>query len=97
LSNAIKYRKQDQKLLISIHSELVDNVFKITFSDNGLGMDLIANPNKLFKPYSRFHADILGKGIGLYLVQSQIQMLGGTIKAESQVNVGTTFIITIPV
>lgn len=97
LSNAIKYRKQDQKLLISIHSELVDNVFKITFSDNGLGMDLIANPNKLFKPYSRFHADILGKGIGLYLVQSQIQMLGGTIIAESQVNVGTTFIITIPV
>jgi signal transduction histidine kinase len=60
-----------------------------------LGLDLANYSEKLFKPYTIFHADIEGKGIGLYLVQSQVQMLGSKIAIESTVGIGTTFTINI--
>jgi signal transduction histidine kinase len=93
LSNAIKYRRPDAVLEIGVSSKLVNNVVIIEFADNGLGIDLSNNKHKIFKPYNRFHTEIEGKGIGLYLVQSQVQMLGGKISVSSKVGVGTTFII----
>jgi signal transduction histidine kinase len=95
LSNAMKYRQPDRPLIVKIKSFQKDNLLTIEFADNGLGVDLSTNTEKIFKPYARFHADIDGKGIGLYLVQSQVQMLGGKISVVSQVGEGTTFTITL--
>jgi signal transduction histidine kinase len=95
LSNAMKYRQPDRPLIVKIKSFQKDNLLTIEFVDNGLGVDLSTNTEKIFKPYARFHADIDGKGIGLYLVQSQVQMLGGKISVVSQVGEGTTFTITL--
>lgn len=95
LSNAIKYRQQGKELKVKIESFIVEDYVKIVFSDNGIGIDLENHRDKVFRPYTRFNADIEGTGIGLYLAQSQIQMLGGKIEIESQVGVGTTFIITL--
>ena len=50
--------------------------------------------DKIFGLYQRFHSNADSKGIGLYLIQSQVHALGGTIEFESEENIGTTFIIT---
>lgn len=46
---------------------------------------------QLFGLYKRFHNHIEGKGMGLFLVKTQVQLLGGKISVESEVNRGTKF------
>ena len=53
------------------------------------------NNNKIFKPYKRFHSHVEGRGLGLYLVQTQAQMLGGDVSIESELNIGTKFIVNL--
>jgi signal transduction histidine kinase len=60
-------------------------------SDNGLGINMTVFRDKLFTLYSRFHTHMEGKGLGLYLVKTQITALGGRIEIESEVNKGSTF------
>ncbi len=91
ISNAIKFRKEEENPIIQIKSELVDNYVCISFKDNGLGIDLKEHGNNLFGLYKRFHPHIEGKGAGLYLVKAQAEMLGGKVEVESQVGVGSTF------
>ena len=45
----------------------------------------------MFGLYKRFHSEIEGKGLGLYMVKTQVETLGGTISVKSQVNIGTEF------
>jgi signal transduction histidine kinase len=47
--------------------------------------------SKLFTLYARFHFDVKGKGMGLFLVKTQLEAMGGRIEAESIVGKGTTF------
>jgi signal transduction histidine kinase len=63
------------------------------FSDNGIGINMAIAKDKLFGLYKRFHDNTDSKGIGLYLIHSQITTLGGKIEVESEVNIGTTFTI----
>ena len=65
-------------------------------SDNGLGFNLQSHKESLFKLYKRFHTHVDGKGLGLYLVKTQVDTLGGKIEIESEINRGTTFTITLP-
>jgi PAS domain S-box-containing protein len=97
ITNAVKYRSPKRKLLINCTTSLVKNEYAIRFQDNGLGMDLTKNKNKLFTLYQRFHDHVEGKGLGLYLVKSQLESLGGNLNIESELDIGTTFIISIPV
>jgi signal transduction histidine kinase len=53
--------------------------------------------NRLFTLYQRFHSHVEGKGLGLYLVKSQLEALGGSLAVESEENKGTTFVISIPI
>jgi signal transduction histidine kinase len=91
VSNAIKYRHPDRKPIIHIKMEKFENEICLNVSDNGLGIDLPAHRDKLFTLYSRFHIHLEGKGMGLYLVKTQITALGGRIEIESSVNKGSTF------
>lgn len=94
LTNAIKYKSENRKLKINITAcQLDDNVLLI-FKDNGIGIDLERNRDKIFGLYQRFHDYPDSKGLGLYLVKSQVETMGGTISLESKVDVGTTFTLT---
>ncbi len=94
-SNALKYTHPDRNPLIKIDSEVCDNEVTIRVSDNGIGVDLDKFGNEIFGLYSTFHGNENAEGIGLYITKSQIESLGGTIRVESIVNEGTTFIINI--
>jgi len=97
ITNAVKYRSPNRKLLINCTTTLIKNEYNIRFQDNGLGMDLTKNKNKLFTLYQRFHDHVEGKGLGLYLVKSQLESLGGKLNIESELDKGTTFIISLPI
>ncbi len=94
LTNAIKYKSTTRKLKINITANKMDDSVVLLFKDNGIGIDLERNRDKIFGLYQRFHDYPDSKGLGLYLVKSQVETMGGTIGIESKVNVGTTFTLT---
>lgn len=94
-SNALKYSHPDRQPIIDINSELSsDNQLTITVADNGIGIDLDKFGDKIFGLYKTFHGNENAQGVGLYLTKNQIEALGGKISVSSQVNMGTTFTIT---
>lgn len=94
--NSLKYRQPEVPPVISINSYCVRNNVVLVVSDNGIGIDMSRFGNKVFRLYERFHEHIEGRGVGLYMVKSQVEALGGTIEVKSELNTGTTFTITIP-
>jgi len=94
LTNAIKYKSENKKSKITISASKTDDTVFLVFKDNGIGIDLIRNKDKVFGLYQRFHDFPDSKGLGLYLVKSQVEAMGGTINIESEVNKGTTFTLT---
>ncbi len=91
LSNAIKYRHPDRKPEILIKAKQQKGHVFLEVKDNGLGIDLEKNGDKLFGMYNTFHQNENAKGIGLFITKNQIESMGGTIKAESEPDRGTTF------
>ena len=83
----------NKQLKISVISKVVGENLIMTFKDNGIGIDLVRNRDKVFGLYQRFHNYPDSKGLGLYLVKSQVETMGGTITIDSEVNKGTTFTI----
>ena len=67
---------------------------QLLVSDNGIGMDLDAIKYKIFGLNQTFHHNKDGKGLGLYLVKTQLEEMGGSIEVESEIDKGSTFIIT---
>ena len=97
MSNAIKYRSTDKQANMNITTVSVNNGIELKISDNGKGIDLEKNGDKLFGLFNTFHQNKDAKGLGLYMVKKQVERMGGTIVAESKVGIGTTFTIFIPV
>jgi PAS domain S-box-containing protein len=97
ISNSIKYRKPEIQCVIDIKSQPVNNGIEIIFTDNGIGMNLQKRSNQIFGLYQRFHTHIEGKGMGLFMVKTQTEALGGRITLESEENIGTTFKIEFPI
>ncbi|MCU0420663.1 MAG: HAMP domain-containing histidine kinase [Cyclobacteriaceae bacterium] len=96
VSNAIKYRDPQREAQVSISIQREDaNALKIVVADNGLGIDLDKFGNNLFGLYRRFHTHVDGKGLGLYLVKSQVLAMRGKVTTQSQVGVGTTFTVVL--
>ncbi|MDF4201720.1 PAS domain S-box protein [Maribacter sp. SA7] len=93
IGNAIKYRSENRSPEINITSEIINGKINLKFQDNGLGIDLKKHGHKLFGLNKIFHRHPDAKGVGLFLTKTQIEAMGGTITAASEVNVGTTFII----
>ncbi|MEO6549268.1 MAG: CHASE3 domain-containing protein [Ferruginibacter sp.] len=97
ISNSIKYRRRNIEAVIEVSSKLVENNIELFFSDNGMGIDLKKKGDQVFGLYKRFHPDIEGKGIGLFMVKTQVETLGGNISIESEINKGTVFKIEFPI
>ncbi len=95
ISNAIKYRNPNRNPEIEITWNERRNHYLLSVTDNGLGIDLNQYGAKIFQLYMRFHEHIEGKGMGLYLIKSQVESLGGHIEVESEVDKFTKFKIFI--
>lgn len=95
LTNSIKYRRPEVPAIIEVSTRVKNNKIELRVTDNGLGINLKKHGEKLFGLFQRFNTNIEGSGIGLHIVKKQVETLGGEIKVESTVNVGTTFYIYI--
>lgn len=93
ISNAIKYKHPGRRPSINIRSAVRGDYVQIDVADNGLGIDLATHQDNLFSLYKRFHFHVEGKGLGLYLVKSQLTALGGKIEIKSKEGEGTMFSI----
>lgn len=96
ISNSIKYKQPQVHPIIKIRTSLVENQIILVFNDNGLGIDLKKNKDTVFGLYKRFHYHTEGKGMGLFMVKTQIETLGGKISIRSEPNRGTEFKIELP-
>ncbi len=90
-TNSLKYRAPKRDLTIEIDTVLEENRVKVSFGDNGQGIDLKRHGNQIFGMYKTFHKHPDAKGIGLFITKNQIESINGKISVRSQMNVGTTF------
>lgn len=99
MDNAVKYKREDEDLLLNIRTWNEPGKLYISIQDNGIGIKK-ENLKKIFDKFYRVHTgnlhDVKGFGLGLAYVKKIIQDHKGTIRAESDVNVGTKFIIVLP-
>jgi PAS domain S-box-containing protein len=94
VTNAIKYASSRRDLQVTIHTKpAAGGGVVLTVSDNGIGIDLKANGDRIFKPFKRFTQQAQGTGVGLYIIKTIVEKNGGNIQVQSAVNVGTTFTV----
>lgn len=98
LENAVKYGKES--IEININTKLMNNHYEIEISDNGIGIQA-EKQKEIFEKFYRVASgnihNVKGLGLGLYYTKQVIDSHGGSIEVKSELNKGTTFIITIPV
>ncbi|KAL0488331.1 hypothetical protein AKO1_008793 [Acrasis kona] len=101
ISNAIKFTQSHGKVTISLHvmddpiTKDTDNVsLKVTVADTGVGME----PHELERIFNRFvqanhrtYSEYGGSGLGLFISKNLIELMGGSITADSVKNKGTCF------
>ncbi len=96
VSNAIKYKKLNQSPNIIVKSHYKPGFLCFSVKDNGLGINMEKYGAQVFTLYKRFHSHTEGKGMGMYLIKSQVDALGGSVHIESQENEGTTIEVCLP-
>ena len=102
LDNSIKYNKHGGSVTFSSKTKPLDNgraLFCFSVSDTGIGM----TPKFLkhiYEPFAQEGDDarskFQGTGMGMPIVKSLIELMGGTIEISSEVGVGSTFNVQIP-
>jgi len=102
LSNAIKFTAPHGKIVVHLNSVMVNQqtFFKIKIKDTGLGIakeDLKNIFNRFYQIDSSTSRAQEGSGIGLALTKEFVELMHGTITAESKPNKGSTFSVQIPV
>lgn len=95
ISNAIKYRSEKTPV-VTIAVTMRESASVVTIADNGIGIDLEKHREELCKPYKRFNTEVKGKGLGLFLVKSHVEAIGGDFIVDSHPGEGTTFTIVLP-
>lgn len=95
LGNAIKYSSERSTIEFIVSSDCQQIVFKII--DRGIGIPLDEQP-KIFEPFHRSNnvGDRPGNGLGLAIANKIVELQGGQILVESEVNIGSTFTVKIP-
>lgn len=99
MDNAVKYKKSDTNLLLNVKTWNESNNFMVSIEDNGIGIKK-ENLKKIFEKFYRVHTgnihDVKGFGLGLAYVKKIITDHKGSIHVESEYNVGTKFVISLP-
>lgn len=96
-SNSFNFRKKNSDLIIQVKLIEVNNVWELSFTDNGIGIDSIYF-ERIFQIYQRLHNqnEYPGHGIGLALSKRIVTKLNGQIQVYSTKNIGSRFTIIIP-
>ncbi len=104
LDNAVKYRREDVPLQLTVSTCNVnlhgEERISVTVADNGIGMkreDLKKIFEKFYRVSTGNRHDVKGFGLGLAYVKKIVGELGGEITVDSELNVGTKFTITLPI
>jgi two-component system phosphate regulon sensor histidine kinase PhoR len=99
MDNAVKYKKPDEELHLKVRTWNETGRVMISIEDNGIGIKK-EDLKKIFEKFYRVHTgnlhDVKGFGLGLAYVKKIIVDHKGTIRAESELGVGTKFIIALP-
>ena len=99
MDNAVKYKRDEETMLLKVQTWNDSGKLMIAIQDNGIGIKK-ENLKKIFDKFYRVHTgnlhDVKGFGLGLAYVKKIVTDHKGTIRAESEVNVGTKFIIALP-
>ncbi|NDW11711.1 sensor histidine kinase [Bacteroides sp. 214] len=99
MDNAVKYKKPEEDLLLDVKTWNEAGKLMISIQDNGVGIKK-ENLKKIFEKFYRVHTgnlhDVKGFGLGLAYVKKIIEDHKGSIRVESELNVGTKFIIVLP-
>jgi PAS domain S-box-containing protein len=107
ISNALKFRQQDQPPVVKIHSRTNDpsgqdstisrESITLYVQDNGIGF-AEKYQERIFGPFQRLHGrdTYEGTGMGLAIVRKIVERHGGTIRAQAAPGEGATFIVTLP-
>lgn len=90
LSNSILYRDETRTTKIHITTQKEGAFVLLSLSDNGEGIDLSRNLQRLFKPFTQVTIENEGLGTGLFLIRTIVEKNGGRIKIDSKPGVGTT-------
>lgn len=100
MDNAVKYKKPDTDLQLTVTTANKEDKVIISIADNGIGIKK-EDLKKIFEKFYRVHTgnrhDVKGFGLGLAYVKNVITNLHGSIHAESEYGKGTKFIITLPI
>lgn len=91
ISNALKYSSPERKPEILVEAYWEQDRPVLICKDNGLGIDLEKNGDKLFGMYKTFHGNKDAKGIGLFMTRNQVEAMHGKIEVESQIGKGSSF------
>jgi two-component system, sensor histidine kinase len=102
IGNAIKYSGDEVTIGISVNrvDRAAGPVYEVAIEDNGYGIPGDVKP-KLFRRFQRGTNKAHGKGLGLYIVRSLVEKLGGSVQVEDRVpgdyTKGAKFILALPV
>ena len=91
LTNALKYKSPSRNPIINIKAQKMEGQINLTIQDNGIGIDLIKNKDKIFGMYKTFHGNPDAVGLGLFMAKNHIESMGGRIEVESELDKGTIF------
>ena len=91
ITNAIKYKSPDRTAIINISAEKVDSRYIFRVKDNGIGINMDRNKDKIFGMYKTFHGNQDAIGLGLFMTKNHVEALGGTIEVESEEGKGSEF------
>ena len=96
LSNAIKYNRRGGSVVVETHASGGEATLEVRDTGRGLRTEQIA---ALFEPFNRFGVEtegIEGTGIGLTIVKSLVDGMGGRIEVDSEPGRGAVFRVTLP-
>lgn len=99
LSNAVKFTPEEGEVKISAWQNIMDDSIAIEVKDSGIGI-APKDISRAMSPFGQVDSALSrkyeGTGLGLPLTKKFVEIMGGTFKIESEVNVGTTITITVP-
>lgn len=97
VDNAVKYRSTERQLKLIVRGESSVDGCRLVIEDNGIGFEM-CYVDKVFEPFERLHADDIytGTGIGLAIVARVVEKHHGTVRIESQPDVGTVVSVSFP-
>lgn len=97
LANAVKYTREDTEVVVSYRG--MPHMHEFAVADEGPGMSAV-DARHVFDGYHRTEEAVrsgqYGSGLGLYLVRTAIELHGGTVRVESELGKGSTFILALP-